>query len=59
MKFDQFDFDSMRNWIKKLPCSNTNIIRARLIVFDLMRYRENYEELYNFISVLGAEINRD
>ena len=56
MQFNQFDFESMRQWLKSLPCSDIRIMRARLITFDLMRYREAYDEIYNYISIMGGEI---
>lgn len=51
-----FDFEIMRHWLKGLPCSDLRIVRARLITFDRLRYSENYDELYNFISELGGKI---
>ena len=57
MSFSQFDFDGMREWLKKIPCSDPRIIRARLITFDLMRYREAYDEIYNYITVMGGVIH--
>ena len=46
----------MRQWLKSLPCGDTRIMRARLVTFDLMRYREAYDEIYNYISIMGGEI---
>lgn len=56
MTFNQFDFESMRQWLKSLPCSDIRIMRARLIIFDLMRYREAYDKIYNYIIVMGGKI---
>ena len=56
MMFNQFDFEGMRAWLKSLPCSDLRVVRARLITFDLMRYREAYDEIYNFIIVMGGKI---
>ena len=55
MNFSITDFDGMRNWIKKLPSAPT-IVRARLQTFDNMRYSEEYENLYRFITLLGGTI---
>ena len=56
MIFNQFDFEGMRAWLKGLPCSDLRVVRARLITFDLMRYREAYDEIYNFIIIMGGNI---
>lgn len=55
MKFNQFDFDGMRQWLKTLSGS-FEIRRARINIFDRFRYQERYEELYNFIFEMGGEI---
>lgn len=55
MKFNQFDFEEMRNWLKTLPGS-FEIRRARINLFDRFRYREDYEAIYNFIKEMGSEI---
>lgn len=55
MKFNQFDFEGMRQWLKTLNGS-FEIRRARINIFDRFRYQERYEELYNFISEMGGEI---
>lgn len=55
MKFNSNDLDAMRRWLYKLP-ANPRIKRARLIYFDIMRYREAYEELYHYIESMGGKI---
>ena len=55
MQFNQFDFDSMRQWLKTLPGA-FEVRRARISIFDRFRYREDFEALYNFISELGGII---
>lgn len=56
MIFNQFDFDGMRAWLKGLPCSDPRVLRARLITFDLKRYREDYESIYQYITIMGGKI---
>ena len=48
------DFETMRNWLATMPGSSA-IRRARLYLFDLMRYQERYEELYNWMKDMGWE----
>lgn len=55
MKFNQFDFDGMREWLKTLNGS-FEIRRARINIFDRFRYQERYDELYNFILEMGGII---
>lgn len=57
MSFNMYQFDEMREWLKNLPATNPKVRSARLICFDLMRYREAYEEIYAYITVMGATIN--
>lgn len=49
--FEFTDFDSMREWIKTLPGTDT-VRDYRLHVFDLLRYGQDYEEIYEFITGL-------
>ena len=39
------DFDEMRDYIKSAPAS-PKIREMRLHMFDLWRYREDYEQIY-------------
>lgn len=55
MKFNYLDFDSMREWLKKI--AGPKVIRkGRVIYFDSLRYREDYETIYNFIEGMGGII---
>lgn len=59
MTFKMNDFDAMRNWLKK-NCSGPKAIRkGRIIYFDSLRYREDYEAIYNFITMMGGEIENE
>lgn len=58
MKFEKTDFNEMRQWLVSLP-ADPRVKRARAICFDLMRYREDYEAIYNFITIMGGEIIYD
>lgn len=56
MTFKMYDFDAMRDWLKR--CSGSKTIRkGRIMYFDNLRYREDYETIYNFITMMGGEIN--
>lgn len=56
MTFKMYDFDAMRDWLKKF--SGPKVIRkARIIYFDNLRYQEDYEAMYNFIKFMGGEID--
>ena len=56
MTFKMNDFDAMRDWLKR--CSGPKIIRkGRLIYFDNLRYREDYETIYDFITMMGGKID--
>lgn len=55
MIFKIYEFDKMREWLKH--CSGPKTIRkGRLIYFDNLRYREDYESIYNFITIMGGQI---
>lgn len=47
------NLDEMREWIKQLP-ADFNIRHARLYLFDLWRYQEEYEKILQFIEELKA-----
>ena len=53
--FKNTDFDEMRNWIETLPGSQ-RLKDYRLQVFDLFRYGEDYESIYEFVNGLGGTI---
>lgn len=53
--FNITDFDEMRDWIETLPGSE-RVKNYRLHVFDLLRYSEEYESIYEFINGLGGTI---
>ena len=46
------DFDEIREWIKQQPAKDFNVRRARLYLFDLWRYQEEYEKILQFIEEL-------
>lgn len=46
-----WNFDEMRDWIKKQPGS-PKIKRLRLNMFDIYRYCEEYEKIYQMIEDL-------
>lgn len=58
MKFTVTDFNGMRVWLSKIS-RNSRVRRARLICFDLMRYREAYDEIYQYIETMGGQIIKD
>lgn len=51
----KFDFDEMRIFILHAPASPP-IRRLRLQLFDLYRYMEDYEKLYEMVIELGGKI---
>ena len=56
MTFRMNDFDTMRDWLKR--CSGPKAIRkGRVMYFDNLRYREDYEAIYDFITTMGGEID--
>lgn len=56
MTFKMNEFDVMREWLKK-HCSGPKVIRkGRIIYFDSLRYREDYEAIYDFITMMGGII---
>jgi len=56
VSFSMNDFDGMRQWLRRIPCK-PKVLQNRLQTFDLMRYREAYEEIYQYMTLLGAKIN--
>jgi len=46
--------NDIRNWIARQPAS-PRIKHARLHIFDLWRYQEEYEKIYNFVNELGGK----
>ena len=56
MKFGITDFEEMREWIKTLPTPNPKMTEWRLEVFDIYRYSEEYENIYDYIRGLGGEV---
>lgn len=48
------NLDEMREWIKQQPAKDFNIRRARLWMFDMWRYQEEYEKIFQFIEELKA-----
>lgn len=59
MKFNYLDFESMRDWVAKIPTQYWQIRRLRLHMFDKYRYQEDYEHIYTMIKLLGGEILYD
>ena len=53
--FNYLDFDGMRKWLYSLKGS-FEIRRARINIFDLYRYQEEYDKLYRFIEEMGGHI---
>lgn len=51
----KFDFNEMRLFVLHAPAS-IPIRRLRLQLFDLYRYAEDYEKLYEMITMLGGTI---
>lgn len=49
------DFDELRIFVLRTPASPP-IRRARLHLFDMYRYSEDYEKLYQLIIDLGGTI---
>ena len=58
MMFKKSDFNAMHDWLVSLS-ADPRVKRARAICFDLMRYREAYEEIYTFIEIMGGKIEDD
>lgn len=46
------DFEEIRNWIEQLPGS-IEIKEIRLYWFDMLRYSERYDEIFEFITGMG------
>lgn len=45
------NLDELRDWLKNLPC-DPRVRRARLMCFDLMRYREDYAGIFVYIQTI-------
>ena len=56
MKFGITDFEEMREWIKNIPNTSSQVKEARLDIFDCYRYNEDYESIYDFIIGMGGEV---
>ena len=56
MSFKPFNFEDMRDWLFSLPCSDCKIRKARMALFDRLRYREDYPAIYDFIISMGGQI---
>lgn len=52
-----FDFDMMRQIIYKAPVSSPKIRQLRLHLFDLYRYSEDYDKLYQMMHELKKVSN--
>ena len=50
-----FNLDELRIFILRAPASPP-IRRARLHLFDLYRYAEDYEKIYNLINDIGCKV---
>lgn len=46
-----WNFDEIRDWIKRQPAS-PKIKRMRVNLFDIYRYQENYEKIYQMVQDL-------
>lgn len=47
-----WDLEQMREWIRKQPTSSARMRRARIALFDLYRYQEDYEKIYQMVQDL-------
>lgn len=47
----EWDLNKIREWIKRQPAS-PKIKRMRVNLFDLYRYREDYEKIYQMVQDL-------
>ena len=50
-----FDFDKLRIFVLHAPASQP-IRKMRLYLFDMYRYAEEYEKIYQLIEDLGGTI---
>jgi len=48
----QFDLEQMREIVKRAPTSNLKVRRMRLNLFDMYRYNEEYEKIYQMVQDL-------
>ncbi len=46
-----WNLDELRNWIKRQPAS-PKIKRMRINLFDIYRYQEDYEKIYQMVQDL-------
>ena len=46
-----WNFDELRDWIKRQPAS-PKIKRMRVNLFDIYRYQEDYEKIYQMVQDL-------
>ena len=47
----EWDLDKIREWIKRQPAS-PKIKRMRVNLFDIYRYGEEYEKIYQMVEEL-------
>lgn len=47
----EWDLDKIRDWIKRQPAS-PKIRRMRVNLFDIYRYQEDYEKIYQMVQDL-------
>ena len=47
----EWDLDKIREWIKHQPASQ-KIKRMRVNLFDIYRYKEDYEKIYQMVQDL-------
>lgn len=47
----EWDLDKIREWIKRQPAS-PKIKRMRVNLFDIYRYSEDYEKIYQMVQDL-------
>jgi len=50
-----WDLDAMREMVRRAPASSPKLRRARLNLFDLYRYCEEYDKIYQMIQDLKGE----
>lgn len=47
-----WDFEEMRKIIMRAPATSIKVRRTRLHLFDLWRYQEEYEKIFQMIDEL-------
>ena len=55
-QFYGYELDQMRYWIHTRPANSDAIRMARTVLFDRMRYREDFEGCAQLVIDLGGEI---